>query len=221
MQITAREKESRESRYPRFASTLIALEDTEFDYRMSSISAKEGERIWECIRKNGFRRTIEIGCALGVSSLYICDATSVFLNSSHTIIDPYETRDWGGIGVRNLEARGIDFALLIEQPSELALPGLLEKGAEFDFAFIDGWHTFDHSLVDFFYLNRLIRVGGGDRVRRCEDAIARKAPQLRLQLSSLQDDYSGDRGAQHSNVARASLQCPSPVRKNRPAFGQY
>ena len=30
----------------------------------------------------------------------------------------------------------------------------------FDLGFIDGYHTFDHTLIDFFYLNRMIRVGG-------------------------------------------------------------
>jgi hypothetical protein len=48
----------------------------------------------------------------------------------------------------------------MEQPSEFALPKLLESGETFDFGFIDGYHSFDHALVDFFYLNRMIRVGG-------------------------------------------------------------
>jgi hypothetical protein len=29
-----------------------------------------------------------------------------------------------------------------------------------DFAFIDGWHTFDHTLVDFFFTDQILRVGG-------------------------------------------------------------
>jgi len=68
--------------------------------------------------------------------------------------------NWKGIGVENLKRRGVDFFELIEEPSELALPRLLESEKKYDLAFIDGWHTFDHSLVDFFYLNRLIKPGG-------------------------------------------------------------
>ena len=30
----------------------------------------------------------------------------------------------------------------------------------FDFIFIDGWHTFDYTLVDMFYADRLLRIGG-------------------------------------------------------------
>ena len=29
-----------------------------------------------------------------------------------------------------------------------------------DFIFIDGWHTFDYTLVDFFYADLLVREGG-------------------------------------------------------------
>ena len=146
--------------HPRFSDTLIPLEKTEYDYRKTSTSQQEGEFLWNLVRENLYHKTIEIGCALGVSSLYICDAASQFSNPSHTIIDPKQTSDWSSIGIRNLQAHGVSFLSLVEEPSELALPKLLERKETFDFGFIDGWHTFDHSLLDFFYLNRMIRVGG-------------------------------------------------------------
>ena len=31
---------------------------------------------------------------------------------------------------------------------------------KFDLIFIDGWHTFYYTLVDFFYSNLLLKIGG-------------------------------------------------------------
>jgi Methyltransferase domain len=68
---------------------------------------------------------------------------------------------WHGVGIAHLERAGIDFFRFIPEPSELALPDLLRTEAGgFDLVFIDGWHTFDHTMLDLFYANRLTRVGG-------------------------------------------------------------
>ena len=34
------------------------------------------------------------------------------------------------------------------------------SGRRIQAAFIDGWHTFDHALIDFFYVNRMLDEGG-------------------------------------------------------------
>jgi len=39
------------------------------------------------------------------------------------------------------------------------LPELERSGQRVDFAFIDGWHTFDFTLVDFFFIDRMLKVG--------------------------------------------------------------
>lgn len=131
-----------------------------FDYALTSVSQEEGEFLASLIRRHGYSRTIEIGCALGLSSFYICEALASFDSPSHTIIDPFQTTNWKSVGIENLKRSGFNFFRLIEERSEFALPKLLEAKAEFDMAFIDGMHTFDHCLLDFFYLNRLVRVGG-------------------------------------------------------------
>jgi len=126
----------------------------------SSIDKDEGEFLQNLIRNNNLTQSLEVGCAYGISSLFICNALSDKTSAHHIIIDPYQTTQWHGIGISNLEKAGFNFFHLIEKPSEIALPELLTKGDRFDFAFIDGWHTFDHTLLDFFYVNRLLRVGG-------------------------------------------------------------
>jgi predicted O-methyltransferase YrrM len=145
--------------HPRFAETLVPLENTGFDYSITSISPEEGDFLWRLVRDNGYRKTIEVGCALGISALYICDAAA-HGGAAHTAIDPFQSTQWQSLGVKNIEARGIQAFSLLEELSELALPKLLAQKETYDFAFIDGWHTFDHTLVDFFYLNRMVRVGG-------------------------------------------------------------
>lgn len=108
------------------------------------------------------RKTLEVGCAHGISSLCISAATARRNAARHVIIDPEQNGDgWKGIGVANLRRAGVTHFELIEEPSEYALPRLAQaEGGSFDLVFIDGWHTFDHTLLDMFYANRLIRIGG-------------------------------------------------------------
>lgn len=127
----------------------------------SAIDPNEGAAIVELLKSNpDFSKTIEIGCAFGLSSLFICEGIFGREGSEHTIIDPFQTTSWKSVGIQNLKNAGVENFKLIEKVSEIALPHLLENKESFDFALIDGWHTFDHTLVDFFYLEKLIRPGG-------------------------------------------------------------
>lgn len=40
------------------------------------------------------------------------------------------------------------------------LPKVIERGVTVDFAFIDGMHTFDYTLIDLFFCDKLLRPGG-------------------------------------------------------------
>jgi predicted O-methyltransferase YrrM len=126
----------------------------------SEITPDEGVMIASLILDNEIDRTLEIGCAYGLSSLFICGALSSRPDARHTIIDPFQSTEWRGIGVANLRRAGYGFFELIEETSEVALPRLFEQGRMFQFALIDGFHTFDHILVDFFLADRLLEVGG-------------------------------------------------------------
>ena len=134
----------------------------ETHYLHSEVDHEEGALLFNTIRDDpSIGETLEVGCGFGLSSLHICKALHGRTKASHTIIDPFQMTQWDGAGVKNLEEAGIRFFNLVELRSEFALPRILEQAeGKFDFIFIDGWHTFDHTLLDCFYATRLLRVGG-------------------------------------------------------------
>lgn len=127
----------------------------------SAIDKNEVTFIERLISDFKCNQSLEVGCAMGISALAICEAIAKNKPGSfHTIIDPYQSTDWKNIGIYQLQRAGFTNFQLIEKPSEFALPQLVQENHKIDFAFIDGWHTFDHTLIDFFYINRLLRPGG-------------------------------------------------------------
>jgi predicted O-methyltransferase YrrM len=150
---------------PATLRTVIEQGHIELDgrtYRVhSSIDLEEGTLIQGIIRQVKPTAYLEVGLAYGISALYAEAALrSNGPDYRHYIIDPLQA-DWDNVGLKVLEKEG--FANNIEflgKQSELALPELLAKGIVLDVAFIDGWHTFDHALIDFFYINKMLRVGG-------------------------------------------------------------
>lgn len=134
---------------------------TRYPIEKHGIDANEGRFLRDFVAARAdIAQTLEIGCAYGFSSLHIASALAGRPGARHIIIDPMESTTWKGIGVINLDKAGVDFYELREESSETALPELLKQGAQFDLVFIDGWHTFDQTLVDMYYANRLIRTGG-------------------------------------------------------------
>jgi predicted O-methyltransferase YrrM len=135
----------------------------------SGITIDEGLFIQKIIRENRPQLSLEVGCAYGVSSLFICQALKEVGAQRHVIIDPYQLgRDhtgpdegYEGIGLANIERAG--FSSLVTFYPDLSyrrLPLLEQEEYRLDFAFIDGMHTFDYVLVDFFYIDKMLNIGG-------------------------------------------------------------
>jgi predicted O-methyltransferase YrrM len=126
----------------------------------SAISTDEGRALQRLIRTYRPTTTLEVGLAYGVSALFICEALAEVGGRQHITIDPLQ-RQWDNLGLEHLKEAGFD-ALVEhhEAPSFRVLPALEAAGRRIDFALIDGWHTFDYALVDFFYIDRLLTTGG-------------------------------------------------------------
>jgi predicted O-methyltransferase YrrM len=106
--------------------------------------------------------TLEIGMAYGVSSLFICEALARLPHpATHIVMDPFQREMWRNIGLRNVRAAGYgDLVRFFEEPSEYCLPRLLQQGTQVQFALIDGVHTFDQCALEFYYIDRMLPVGG-------------------------------------------------------------
>jgi predicted O-methyltransferase YrrM len=129
----------------------------------AQIDREEGEFLQKIIADINPKSTLEVGFAYGVSAMFICDALERTSSTRHIVIDSHQLTDvWDrGAGLHNLKKAGYeDIIELHNMESQHALPQLEASGLKIDFAFIDGAHTFDHTLVDFFYIDRMLRIGG-------------------------------------------------------------
>jgi len=143
-------------------TSVLTLNHPDFPALPTSVDPAEGVFLQELIADIHPATSLEIGMAYGVSTLFICDALQrVNPGARHIVMDPYQQSQWRGIGRHNVERAGFGHLLEFhEERSELVLPKLLERRATIDFAFVDGWHTFDQVMVEFYYINRMLRIGG-------------------------------------------------------------
>lgn len=123
----------------------------------SHIPPHDADLIHEVVSSAGSKRAIEVGMAFGASSLAILSASdSITLHS----VDPFQSTQWQGCGVMSLISAGYqERHTLWEDYDYSVLPNLM-FAEKYDFAFIDGWHTFDHAFLDWWYVDKMLDVGG-------------------------------------------------------------
>jgi predicted O-methyltransferase YrrM len=130
------------------------------DLAPHSVEPEEGAALRDLAAAEQAGRTIEVGLALGMSALFLCQAV-LPRGGRHVAIDPFQTESWNGAGLRTLREAGVeDLVEVIEEESQLALPRLVSEGREFDLAFVDGDHRFEGVFLDLYFMTRLVRPGG-------------------------------------------------------------
>jgi predicted O-methyltransferase YrrM len=130
-----------------------------------TISMPEAQFIQELIIRNGFSNCLETGVAYGASTLAICSALAVLEQQGRAVrhygIDPCQLDVYKSAAITALRECGLEHIFeLCDGPAHLMLPRLIERHVTVDFVFIDGMHTFDYTLVDLFFADKLLRPGG-------------------------------------------------------------
>ena len=110
------------------------------------------------------KAVLEVGMANGSSTEVILSVLAT--NGGHlTSVDPFQLvpppEGFGGEGVRRVEGMGLSHLhTLMPKMNYLALPELVDAKRQFDFVFIDGYHSLDYAMLDFVFADLLLITGG-------------------------------------------------------------
>lgn len=127
----------------------------------TSISPEQGMCIYNLCQKIKPEKTLEIGFAYGFSTLYFLASIKSNNVGSHIVMDPFEIRDWHGIGLKKIEELKMDsFFRFIPDYDMFGIPELARENQKFDVIFIDGDHRFDYVLIDFTLCDHIISDNG-------------------------------------------------------------
>lgn len=133
----------------------------QYPHNRSSILQDTGMVLYNLIRDYKPKRSLEIGFAYGLSTLFICQALAENGKGMHTAIDPNEDKAYKSIGLQNIKRADLGrFLRFYPEPSYKVLPDLTNQGEKFDFAFVDGNHHFDYVISDFLYIDKMLSING-------------------------------------------------------------
>lgn len=128
---------------------------------LSFFDHETGLIIYDVVRSINAKVALELGFAHGTSALYILQGLCDNGGGNLLSVDPHAKTSFEGVALKNVERAGFsDMHSCIEYGSETVLPQLMIKGHQFDFIFNDSNHMFDQTLLEIYYSQKLLKVGG-------------------------------------------------------------
>jgi len=127
--------------------------DIPHDDIYTAISKSEASFLYDFLHTKSIAHTLEVGIWYGVSAIAIMKST----HAPHIIIDPFQRERFDNRWLENIQSADIKNTISVyDDYSHIALPKILEKGIQIDFAFIDWGHKFDDIFLDFYYIDLLL-----------------------------------------------------------------
>jgi predicted O-methyltransferase YrrM len=150
---------------PEYISEILNIKDDRVDFLgtiTGGVDRAEARLIARTVSELDPTLSLEVGLGYGFSAITICaSGRRPRTERRHIVIDPHQASHWRNGGLKHIEEAGFtDMIELRADYSYRALPRLEQEGLSVDFAFIDGWHTFDFVFVDFFFIDKMLREGG-------------------------------------------------------------
>jgi len=194
---------------------LKTMQEDARDRTLPFVPPHQGDFLFLAIQRSGFARCLETGFATGSTAVYMLAATAA--NSGRVVsIDNSQGGHAVEVGKNSVRRSGMgDRHELFLEDSSSVIRRLREQGESFDFAFLDGWKSFDHLAYEIFLLDEMMPVGG---MMVFDDSYmpgVRQAIRLLLRYYEFDEiDYS-QFGESWRTRIYLSLSCRSPFRPFR------
>lgn len=106
------------------------------------------------------KKSLEVGLAFGISTLFILEKCGEYdgEDKSHVVVEPFS---WGNAAVYNIEKAGLSKYLDIRRDlSDKVITEMYLKNERIQFAYVDTTKVFDTVLQDFYFIDKILDVGG-------------------------------------------------------------
>ena len=106
------------------------------------------------------RKSLEVGLAFGISTLFILEKCreNGAAPKSHIVIEPWLRDD---VAMHNIRSAGLeDYLDLRNDLSDVVIPSLYLDHERIQFAFVDTTKVFDIVLQDFYFIDKILDIGG-------------------------------------------------------------
>lgn len=129
----------------------------------SNTSKEQGlflQKIFDIIKP---QRSVEVGFAYGISTLFILEKHREFNSDacSHIVIEPKTDTYWGTAAEYNIGKEGLSKYLDIRRDrSDKILTKLYHENANVQYAYVDTTKQFDVVFQDFYFIDKILDVGG-------------------------------------------------------------
>ncbi|MEJ7759431.1 MAG: class I SAM-dependent methyltransferase [Gemmatimonadaceae bacterium] len=126
----------------------------------SHISKEQGlflQKLYDQVKPS---RSLEVGLAYGISTLFILEKCreNNCAEKSHIVIEPFS---WGDAAEYNIKKEGLERYIDIRKDlSDVVIPTMYLNQERIQFAFVDTTKIFDTVMQDFYFIDKILDVGG-------------------------------------------------------------
>lgn len=145
-----------------FEDNTIEIDDAGTRIKIHSNTSKEqGIFLQQIFDKIKPKQSIEVGFAYGISAMFILEKHAEAKSSepSHLVIEPDDY--WGDIPMHNIKKEGLEKYISIKNDySHTILTRLFHQNYRVQYAYIDTTKQFDVVFQDFYFIDKILDIGG-------------------------------------------------------------